>query len=307
MPITRPSRSINRLSLLAILVLVTLPRPARAEELLVFDWNGPVSKAERGFPWDQPPRNGANGDWTTPHDFAGGTLYCRVEIRSQPVVQDMNLQFCFWQKVPDRETCESHHLVKGSAGNVMTWSSEIASWWKKNDLPIDWTQPRDRNGVAIKDTSFQCVSDYSGWNWNGHDPDDWYPLDLRFTVVVVSKGGTFSGWANHIGTMPADAGTADARADLGSADGVVADGALADDALADGAQDGAPARDASSDVGTPTRDAAGRDARSQPSLSGSSGCAVTASPATPSIAWLLTCGLLLALRRRRPRRASDPS
>lgn len=282
-----------------MVLLVAAPRLAAAEELLVFDWKGPVSKAERGFPWDQPPRSGANGDWTTPHDFANGTLYCRVEIRSQPVVQDMNLQFCFWQKVPDRETCESHHLVKGSAGNVMTWSSEIASWWKKNDLSPDWTQPRDRNGVAIKDTSFQCVSDYSGWNWNGHDPDDWYPLDFRFTVVVVSKGSTFSGWANYVqATPPADAGTtADAQTDLGSADGAVADGAVAD-----GAPDGAPApRDASSDVGATTRDAVGRDAWSQPTLSGSSGCGVTASSAAPSTAWLLTCGLLLLLRRRRRR------
>lgn len=276
-------------------LLVAVPRGAGAAELLVFDWNGPATKAERGFPWDQPPRAGTNGDWTTPHDFAGGTLYCRVEIRSQPVAQDMNLQFCFWQKVPDRETCESHHLVKGTPGTVLTWSSEIATWWKKNDLAPDWTQPRDRNGVAIKDTSFQPVSDYSGWNWNGHDPDDWYPLDLRFTVVVVSKGGTFSGWANYIGTPPpADAGPSpDAqRVDAGPTDGSFIP-------PSDAAADAAPApRDASRDRGSARHDAGG-DARVQSSLSGSSGCAVTRTPSPSGLTWLLACGLGLLRRRRR--------
>jgi hypothetical protein len=180
-------------------LLLSWPLPAAGAELLVFDWNKPVPKSQRGFPWDQPPMSGVNGDWTTPHDFANGTVYHRVQIRSQPVAQDMNLQFCFWQKVPDRETCGEHKAIKGTAGSVVTWSNQLASWWKKNNLPVDWTQPRDRNGVAIKDTSFKCVSDYSGWNWNGHDPADWYPLDLRFTVVVVTKGSTFSGWAKYIG------------------------------------------------------------------------------------------------------------
>jgi hypothetical protein len=38
------------------------------------------------------------------------------------------------------------------------------------------------------------VSDNNNWNWAGENPDEWYPLDLRFTVVVVAKGSTFSGW-----------------------------------------------------------------------------------------------------------------
>ena len=42
------------------------------------------------------------------------------------------------------------------------------------------------------------VSDKQGWNWNGENPDNWYPLDLRFTVVVVEKGAGFSGWDNYV-------------------------------------------------------------------------------------------------------------
>jgi MYXO-CTERM domain-containing protein len=265
------------------LVALSWTRPADAAELLVFDWNKPVPASLRGFPWDSPPMNGVNGDWTTPVDYANGTLYYRVEIRSQPVAQDMNLQFCFWQAVPDRESCGPHQAVKGTPGVMVTWSCDVQKMWKKDDLPIEWTQPRDRNGVAIKDDTFQCVSDYSGWNWNGHDPSDWYPLDLRFTVVVVSKGSTFSGWTTYIDPpKPPDAGAPDAK--VGVDAGVVADiSARADRGAGD-------VRPTTESGGNPARDLAG-------------GCGCSAGP--EEIPWRAGGPILIALaalaaRWRRP-------
>jgi len=32
--------------------------------------------------------------------------------------------------------------------------------------------------------------------------DEWYPLDFRFTVVVVAKGGGFSGWDTYLNPTP---------------------------------------------------------------------------------------------------------
>jgi MYXO-CTERM domain-containing protein len=290
-------------ALLGGLLLVGWTREAAAEELLVFDWNGPVAKSERGFPWDKPPKAGVNGDWTTPHDFANGTVYHRVEIRSQPVVQDMNLQFCFWQKVPDRETCGKHQPVKGTPGNVVTWSVDIAPMWKKNNLPLDWTKPRDRNGVAIKDTSFKPVSDYVGWNWNGNNPDQWYPLDMRFTVVVVSKGGTFSGWSNYIGTTPpADGGPVDSSlADTQASDAGIIDKGLGDAGGSDaGASDGpVSAVDAASKDLAPV-DGSASDGQPN-SLEGASGCRLASSTAAPGPLLLAAIFGLLWRRRRRQR------
>jgi hypothetical protein len=48
-------------------------------ELLVYDWNRPVTTSQSGFP-RTPPREAANGDWTAPVNFADGVLYFRVEI-----------------------------------------------------------------------------------------------------------------------------------------------------------------------------------------------------------------------------------
>jgi hypothetical protein len=88
--------------------------------------------------------------------------------------------------------------MPGKSGTVVTWSQSIGSMWKKNGVALDWTKPRDRNGVAIKNSLGKPVSDYSGWNWNGENPDKWYPLNMRFTAVAVRQGKAFSGWNNYI-------------------------------------------------------------------------------------------------------------
>lgn len=177
-------------------VTPTLPP---GEELLVFDWNKPVTKADSGFAIDNPPL--ANGNWTTPINFAQGTLYFRAEIRNQPVPQDrMRLGFCFWQRIDkvDYENCNGE-IVPGVKGNVVEWSVPVENMWKKDGLLIKWSQPRSRNGFAVRNRQNLPVSDKQGWNWNGENPDHWYPLDLRFTVVVVEKGAGFSGWDNYVG------------------------------------------------------------------------------------------------------------
>ena len=170
--------------------------PAPGEEMLVFDWNKPVTTDDHGFPWDKPPL--ANGDWTQPTNFAQGTLYLRVEIFHQPVPQDMKLQFCFWQANNTLENCTHLVAVSGASGTVVIWSEAIKDLYKKDGLPINWAGPRTRNGVSVKNSNGDPVSDFSGMAWSGENPDEWYPLDMRFTVVVVEKGAGFSGWEHYI-------------------------------------------------------------------------------------------------------------
>lgn len=190
--------------LLTILSAVALPlvasELASAAEMKIFDWNGPVSQSNRGFPHEQPPKQ--NGNWVSPINYAQGTFHIRIEIRDQPVPQNMNLQFCFWQeKGGDRfglESTTKQTPVTGRPGTVITTSQAVSSMWKKGGKSIEWQRPRYRNGIAIKTRSGRPVSNFQGWNWNGQDPKKWYPLDLRYTVVVVSKGSAFSGWDNYI-------------------------------------------------------------------------------------------------------------
>lgn len=166
-------------------------------ELLVFKVDRNVTTADRGFPRDDPPKASANGDWYTPINYAQGTFYYRALIRNQPHAQNMKLQFCAWQDRFVLESCGSMNNVSGRAGTLVTWSQGVQDIWKKDNVGVDWSRPRQRYGLAIKNAQGLPVSDYNGWNWNGENPNHWYPLDICFTVVVVAKGSTFSGWGNY--------------------------------------------------------------------------------------------------------------
>ena len=170
--------------------------PGGGPDLLVFDLNGSVTTSAHGFPRNFPPN--ANDDWTSPVNYAEGTFQMRAEVRSQPVSQLMKMQFCVWQNSFTLENCAPIRQVQGDPGTVVIWSSSVAGMWKKNGLPIDWVNLRQVDGIAIKDVNGVPISDFNGWNWAGLDPNDVYPLDMRFTVVVVPKGQTFSGWENFI-------------------------------------------------------------------------------------------------------------
>lgn len=204
------------------------PNAQGSTELLIFDWNKPVEQSHHGFPSNQPPME--NGDWTTPVNYAEGRLYFRAEIFSQPEVQnDMMLQFCIWQDdglspPQDRfayETCGSQQNVAGVPGNVVEWSQPIPNMFKLNGAPLDWSRPRFRASAVVKRkydannhdpdwgpaNSNPPVSDYNtghggNYNWAGEDPTEWYPLDMRFSVVVVAKNETFSGWSTYISSGP---------------------------------------------------------------------------------------------------------
>jgi len=196
----------TRLAIPAALAAACVAVSASASELVVMDWNPrTITKGDHGFPTE---RNDIdNSDWTQPVDYAHGKLYHRLELRSMPTSKHMSWQYCFHQDGITLENCgtQSPYFDGPDGGDpvVVTWSSDIASMWKLDGIPIDWSEPRSCAFVAIRKSANQYISDYSSLNggvaWAGEDPDEWYPMEVRFTVVVVSAGGTFSGWDNYTG------------------------------------------------------------------------------------------------------------
>ncbi len=178
---------------------VTVNVSSGASEITVFNWNREVTKNQHGFPNNTPPTE--NYDYTGFPNYAQGTLYFRVEIFSQPVAQSgMKMQLCYWQELNgynfELETCGSLVTVAGTTGNIVCWDQPIGTMWKKDGNPIDWTRPRYRIGVAIKNAQKLPVSDWTEPEWGNEDPDDWYPLDMHFQAILVAEGETFSGFSD---------------------------------------------------------------------------------------------------------------
>jgi hypothetical protein len=118
----------------------------------------------------------------------------------------MLLQLCFHQQGITREECgelsASFMGPDGADPVVVTWESSVADMWELENGAIDWSQPRDTMFVPIRQGPDEYISDYPQLNggnlWAGENPDDWYPMVLRFTSVVVSPGAVFSGWDAYI-------------------------------------------------------------------------------------------------------------
>jgi hypothetical protein len=168
------------------------PDPPDGDAMLIYDWNKPITQAEGGFAMDKTSQF-LSQNWETPINYADGTLYFRARIHSIPVNQPgMKLGFCFWQS-GGRENCKGND-VPGVPGTDVTWSFSPHSMWKKNGTEIDWSAPRTKMGFSVRDGQNDPVSNKTSDDWGGNNPADWYPMNLRFQVVLVPQGGTFPGW-----------------------------------------------------------------------------------------------------------------
>lgn len=170
------------------------PPPPPGGEMLIYDWNKPITIDEGGFAMDKTSQY-LGQNWVSPVNYADGRLYFRAQIRSIPQNQPgMKLGFCFWQG--ERENCKGND-VAGVPGTVETWDFRLHEMWKKNGQEVDWSQPRKKMGFSVRDGQNDPVSNKTSSDWGGNNPNDWYPMDLRFQVVLVPAGATFSGWENY--------------------------------------------------------------------------------------------------------------
>jgi len=203
-----------RAAILAVVVMVVLgvalaaPARTRAEgevanaQMLVFDWNKPVTIGMSGFAQLKPlsayPQF-PNDNWVSPINYTAGTLYFRAKVLSIPQNQPgMKLGFCFWQQRPKYgEECSKNQPVAGVPGNEVRWSQSFQSLAKINRAPINWTQPRAMEGFVVRNSRGKPVSRKLGMNWNGENPLKWYPLNIQFSVVLVAPGGGAPDWTQY--------------------------------------------------------------------------------------------------------------
>ncbi len=191
------NRRLGRLVfVLAVLAIVT---PASAAELLIYDSTFDFDESEHGFHYFQPPPNGPS-DWLSPDDYYNGSWELRFEILSQATSRTSNLQVCIWVD-GGNETCAPHTPLDGP-GDVATVSTSPSSWWTMSG-PVDFAHPElwDRLGMPLWNDEPCVVSDWATeFCWD--DRFDYFPMQIRLTVVAVSVGSTFSGWETYLGGTP---------------------------------------------------------------------------------------------------------
>lgn len=199
-------------ALLALVVMVlaglALAAPARlraegnatnGSQLVVFNWNKPVTIGMSGFAQYKPLSSYPqfpNGNWVSPINYTQGTLHFRARVISIPRQQlSMKLGFCFWQNRPRYgEECTKNYSVPGVPGTERIWSQTFGSMAKIGGAAINWTQPRWKEGFVVRGPRGP-VSNKLDFNWSGENPAHWYPLNIHYSVILVAPGGGAPDWS----------------------------------------------------------------------------------------------------------------
>jgi len=196
----------------------------KAEEIMLYSFEGKMDEGDGGFSWLQGSFFGDdfvyldmdkafNKDLTQPLDYRGGEMHVYMYIKNQPVPQEMKVCINLHQANPGgdhvHEIGTKREVVYGAANSEYSWVYEIDTYggwtgdnfwvaWGRTDLYMDWSLPRARYTVRFWTPSDQEVHAAGGKNWSGEDPKKWFPLDFTYLVVIVEKGGVFSGWENYV-------------------------------------------------------------------------------------------------------------
>jgi hypothetical protein len=181
---------------LLFLILVTVivgPAPAAAEQLPCIDQDYIHNKwyYHESFPW-QP------NDWTFPVNYAAGTAYFRVEVRSLDNPVDgwytsntnqssppdftalyFSPQLCLFQDahIPSKHACFYSGTIKFNGPGIYFGSQALPEMYQYG--VIDWTR------LLMNPMIIGKTQDASGFSYYGQN------IDMRFTVIIVAEGDAF--------------------------------------------------------------------------------------------------------------------
>lgn len=252
-------------------------------------------------------------DWTSPVDYANGSVHVRLEVKTKPSNEPTRFQICFEMKV--NYNC-TDQVQPYTAPGVYEWDTDVQKGYRPG--PVDFTQGIERTALILKDTKNVKPAPE---NVGEATAALYLPSDLRVTVTVVAAGDEYeppSDGASPGGSGGGGAGGAAAGATStgGSASsgsgGANSAGASAGGADVLGNAGAAGSSAAMGGSGPAVVETPSGGASNQPAPGGVSddaGCALTQSPprgAVPSLlAGLVGFGALL--RRRRALKAAQSS
>ncbi len=191
-----------------VLFALLTPLVSAGAEVLVFDWNKPIPARQGRYieginkwkPDNQPVR--ANFDWTAPPNYAAGTYHVRVLIRKMAVNDDFKIIFNHWQFAGIRNKQAETNMqgpelafsyqgapIKREFAFPVSKLRDNNDWDPAHWPKFDWAVKRDLVGFFFPNFANSPPS--------AKISDDAYPIDMRFTVVVVAPGAPFSGWQNY--------------------------------------------------------------------------------------------------------------
>lgn len=200
---------LRRLIGITVFLLLIVSNSLLAEQVLVLDRqythtaDGGDDKY-MGFSIFQP-EEGVPENWVDPVNYAGGTAYFRLTVYSRPSEKSAYYQFCFQRDLGYgfQELCSGRKRI--TTTGVYEWNEPLSSWWEPEDerYHVDFTRPISRLLVVcwkMGNSGYEVLDDRWGYGDNLTEEEValFFPMEVRFQVVLVSEGGAFEGFPGDV-------------------------------------------------------------------------------------------------------------
>ena len=129
----------------------------------------------------------------SPVDYAGGTLYQKVEVLEKPSDELVQLQLCL---VPNddisvKPACSSASALSFQNEGAAESQQALNSFAQYGG--VDFSRGISNLMMIAKDSAGNPI-DPAYANLTQEDLARYYPLTLRYSAVLVPAGGSFPGW-----------------------------------------------------------------------------------------------------------------
>ena len=142
---------------------------------------------------------------TSPVDYADGTLYQRLEVIRKPSDLPVTYQLCAFQAGTGGAFAgfgsASSYACTNRAGFSFTYPGTYETSQPMRSLErygtVNWQDTLGKAMLVLEDADGNPVDDRYGFagSWYGSPVFDFYfPMDVRYTALIVPPGGTFTGW-----------------------------------------------------------------------------------------------------------------
>jgi hypothetical protein len=169
---------------------------AMSGEFLVIDKEITWSiSADTSFNWFLPDA-GVPSNWLSPADYYNGTWYIRYEVKSVATNASFGMQFGIIQHDTGRLYEQPVQRLQG-AGDVVYHNSSPSGWLKSGG-GVDFTKVSEIQNLCAIIYSWSPLLPLDPGKASWSQRFNWFPVTLRISVVAVSSGSSFSGWAGYL-------------------------------------------------------------------------------------------------------------
>ncbi|MEX2534113.1 MAG: tetratricopeptide repeat protein [Trueperaceae bacterium] len=175
------------------------PTPAPSAGLVVADLSFTHESAEEGGSgaFSFLSGNELTRNLSSPINYASGTLFQRLEVRSKPSDVPVHYQLCLVpnDSISVQPACTTSDLLVFNEEGVFEAQQLLSSL--SGFGGIDWENGLESVILVIKDPSGLPVDNRYLLGDGSRGPPDselYYPMEVRFTALVVPEGASFPGW-----------------------------------------------------------------------------------------------------------------